>query len=965
MRFTSKFAVLTLAMGVMAILACHGCQTPETQLEDQARKMAGGTDLQKAKQAAVKPKAAPAPVKPVKSATITAVAPEAAVSKPQPATGSSSTSPQPVVRRIITDGATIAELVNGMTVIIKPTRTAPVVCVRAYVRAGGMHEGKWLGCGLSHLLEHLVAGEAVHDGGKSKTAKPTKNRITEIGGQSNAYTTLDHTCYYISAASSKTMACIDLIADWMSKPAITKTDFLREHGVVQRELEMGKDSPDRQMWYANAANAFPGHPAAVPVIGLAPVLAKVTHQDVLDYHSKMYIPQNMVFCVVGDIDVDASLKQVCSAMAGFNSDRQPRALLPPVKSPANTRRVVQIHKALKDTMQEMGFQTIPLVHKDLYALDVLSFALSRGRASRLVQAVERDLKLVTTISSSSWTPQWGQGYFTVSFRADSTDKADAAEKAIIAELKKVADSGLTAEELARAKRQKIAALVYGQQTAEDIAAGIATDFLATGDAAFSKNYTKRIQDVTTAQVQSVAKKYFAFDRMVITRLVPPATKTSGAATGRTAAAESKAVTFTTAEGLKVVLQPSSAVGLVSMAFAVKGGVLAETPATNGMGKLMSSLSTRGTENFTAKQIDQFFAQAGGSVSGNCGNNALYWQATVLDDSFDKALEILSEILNKPKFEQSELDILKPKMQAAIKQTDESWSPQLRKFFRSKFFTESPYRMLSVGSSDVIAKATAKDVRDYYLKQIAPAGASRGVLTIYGNFNAAAARKQVEKLFSNMPKRSDWTVEALGVKVRKVGDQGELYTLKTPNKVAAVIVAAPGMKVTNLEDRFAITVLDTIISGYHLPSGWLHSELRGKQLVYVVHAYNWAGLAPGAFMTYAAGQPENAPQIVDIIKKNYRRAARHVPTQKKIDLAVNSILTAELLGSQSMSELSLSAALDELYGFGYDFRGKMEAHYRKITPGDVARVAKKYLSGGYVVTVTTPRPELFDKDKGGK
>ena len=242
---------------------------------------------------------------------------------------------------------------------------------------------------------------------------------------------------------------------------------------------------------------------------------------------------------------------------------------------------------------------------------------------------------------------------------------------------------------------------------------------------------------------------------------------------------------------------------------------------------------------------------------------------------------------------------------------------------------SPYSMLSVGSSDVVTKAASKDVRSYYLKHIAPAGKQRGVLTIYGNFDAPAAKNLVTKLFANMPKRSKWSLDALKIEPRKLAKEGELHVHKTTNKVAAITVAVPGMKATNLKDRFAITVLDTIISGYHLPSGWLHSELRGKQLVYVVHAHNWAGLAPGAFITYAAGQPENAPEIVKIIKTNYRRAARHVPTQQTIDLAVNSILTAELLGSQSMSELSLAAALDELYGFGYDFRGKMEAYYRKV------------------------------------
>ncbi|MCP4375120.1 MAG: insulinase family protein [bacterium] len=952
MQSSLKLAVPTLIIMAVMMLISIGCQTPESKLKEQADAMAAAEGDSQADLDAKTPAVAPEPEpEPATSPTITTPPPT-----PAPATKA-----QPIIKRIITDGATVAELGNGMTVIIKPTRTAPVVCVRAYVRTGGMYEGKWLGCGLSHLLEHLVAGADVNDGGKVKS---TKKRTAEIGGQSNAYTTLDHTCYYISAASSKTTQCIDLIADWMARPAITKEEFEREHGVVQRELEMGKDNPSRQMWYANASNAFPGHPASVPVIGLAPVLARVTHKDVTDYHSKTYIPQNMIFCVVGDVDVDASLKRICEAMYGFDRGRQSQTILPQVEAPVNVRRVEQVHKALKDTSQRMGFQSIALSHKDLYALDVLSFVLSQGQASRLVQSIARKKKLVTSISASSWTPQWGKGYFSISFRSKPED-ADAAEKAIIAELKKVVNNGVSNDELTRAKRQKIAELVYGRQTAEDIASGIAGDFLSTGDAAFSKNYTKRIQDVTAGQVQAAARKYFTFDRMVITRLVPPGTKATSTDTAQGSADASKAVTFTVGDGLKVVLQPNNAVALVSMAYAVKGGVLSETPKTSGMGTLMTAMSTRGTKNFTSKQIDEFFAKAGGSISGDCGNNALYWQATALDDSFPKALEILAEVINTPTFDQAELEIIKPQLQAAIKQTDESWFPNLQKFFRSKFFTDSPYARLSVGSSKVIAQATPKDIRDYYAKHIAPAGKYRGVLTIYGNFNAKDARKQVSKLFSKMPKRSDWSLDAVKAKPRTVAAEGELHVLKTPNKVAAVIVAVPGMKVSNLEDRFAITVLDAIISGYRLPSGWLHSELRGKQLVYVVHAYNWAGLAPGAFMTYAAGQPENAPEIVKIIETNYRRAARHVPTQKKIDEAVNLILTAELLGSQSMSDLSLSAALDELYGLGYDFRRKMEAHYRKVTPGDVSRVARKYLSGGYVITVTTPKPELLDKDSDSK
>ena len=237
-----------------------------------------------------------------------------------------------------------------------------------------------------------------------------------------------------------------------------------------------------------------------------------------------------------------------------------------------------------------------------------------------------------------------------------------------------------------------------------------------------------------------------------------------------------------------------------------------------------------------------------------------------------------------------------------------------------------------------------------------------MLAIFGNFDAARTRRAVEKI-SKAVKRHGAKGPPLAAPARRgVKPEGELHVLKTDKKQAGIMVGAPGMKITNLRDRFAITVLDTIISGYHLPAGWLHTELRGKRLVYVVHAYNWAGLAPGAFLTYAACQPDMAPQVVRIIEKNLRRAAAYTPTQREIDLAVNSILTAKLLDNQSMSSLAMGAALDELYGFGHDFRRKLAGHYGKVTPAEVARVAKKYLSGGYVVTVTTPKPELFEAGK---
>jgi zinc protease len=717
---------------------------------------------------------------------------------------------------------------------------------------------------------------------------------------------------------------------------------------------MGKDNPSRQLWYAHSSSIFRNHPAAVPVIGYARPLSKLTYQDILDYHSLAYVPQNMVFVVVGDVDSEKVLARVRQAMRGFDKGRDFSHQLPAVEEMLGVRRVVETNPNIKEVTAEIAFQTIPLAHEDLYALDVLSYVLSQGRSSRLVESLQRDKKLVTSISSSSWTPDWGKGVFNVSYRAEPA-KADAAEDAIIAELKRVVDEGVSADELRRAKRQKQADFVYSQQSVESIASTLVSDYFSTGNVGFSRQYTSRIQEVTAEQVQQAARKYFTFDKMAVTRLEP---RSEDAATAEVAVEEAKAeapeaTLIKLDNGLRVILQPVAGAGLVSMAYVSEGGLLLEDDSTNGLGSLMTVLSTRGAGDYSAEDIARFFDEAGGSVAGNTGNNSFYWQATVLEDSAAKALEIFAEIVQNPTFSEKELEIVRPLALAAIERQDEQLMSQLMRFHRGKFFSTSPYSMMPAGQKDVVSQATTQQLAAWHHKVMR---AGSGVLAVYGSFDADKLAEQVSELFGDARKLPEGHIEMPEIDAPTVAEGGERFVLETDNESAAITVAVPGTSVTNLEDRFAIDVLDTIISGYRLPSGWLHRELRGRQLVYVVHAYNWLGLAPGAFMTYAIGQPENMPTIAEIIQRNLRKAADYEPTQKEIDRAVNTILTAELLGDQSISSLAIGSALDELYGLGYDFRSRLEEHYRAVKPADVLRVGRKYLSGPYAVTITTPTPE---------
>src|SRR5688572_21734526 len=129
----------------------------------------------------------------------------------------------------------VSTLKNGMVVIAKRV-PSPVVTVRAYVYTGGVYEGKWLGGGLSHLLEHLVAGGST----KRRTEAENRSLLQEIGNNSNAYTTSDHTAYFINTTPEHMDKAVDLVTGYMFGALITPDEYKREYEVVQRELEQGR-----------------------------------------------------------------------------------------------------------------------------------------------------------------------------------------------------------------------------------------------------------------------------------------------------------------------------------------------------------------------------------------------------------------------------------------------------------------------------------------------------------------------------------------------------------------------------------------------------------------------------------------------------------------------------------------------------------------------------------------------------
>jgi zinc protease len=877
----------------------------------------------------------------------------------------------------------VTVLDNGLTVIAKRV-DSPVAAVRAYALTGGVYEGKWLGGGLSHLLEHLVAGGTT----ERRTEAENRNLLQSLGNNSNAYTTTDHTCYYVNTTADKMEQAVDLVSGWMYGAKITEDEYRREYEVVQRELEMGKGEPDRQLYYLSQMNRYRVSPARVPVIGYQEVIQGLSRDDVYSYYKLAYQPNNMVFSVAADLDPEVMVAAV-RKWAGpvppgraFDRDIPPE---PPVVSP---RTAVATFPKLGQAKLELGFPSIRLDHPDLFALDLLAVALAGGDSAVMVEELRDRRQLVSAIGASSDTPTYADGTFVVAMELDP-DKVAAATDAALDLIEKVKAEGITKERLQRAKTQMKVARVKRLQTAEEVAASLAEDFMRTGDVHFSDRYVARIQAVTNDDIKAVANRYFDRQRLLTAALLPA--EFVGAAglpkaedLLRRAAPTTRAVAENPASDVKRVDLPDGTIlltkristsPLVVMNMYALGGLTAEDAKTNGIGNLTMQMLPRGTTTRSAREIAEFFDSIGGELVTACGNNSWSWTASCLKEDFAKAIEVYADVVNHPAFPEDELGAMKSRVLAQIASQDADWTNQAFRFFKQRYYGPmgSPYQFMPIGQHENVAGMDAGRLRDWYAQAIVP---SRRVLAIYGDVDPAEAERLAAELIAvrkdasaKLGRAAEGDPETRPHEAggRAAVEVTRVETQKTEHPLAGVVIGFDAATVIGEEDNFPIAVADTMTSGYGYPTGYLHEILRGRGLVYVVHAVNSPGLdrkLPGTFFAYAGCDPNKVDEVVETIIENIARlqGTPEDVNEEWFRRSKELVVVSDAMDNQTPDEQATTAALDELMGLGYDYHDRFADKIKNVDLSTVRDVARSRLVR-CVVTVSTPAPDLVTVKAG--
>lgn len=833
-------------------------------------------------------------------------------------------------------------LENGMTVVIKENHAAPVVTAVMYVRAGHIFEEEYLGAGISHYCEHLVAMGTT----ANRTEAEADEILTMLGGASNAYTTSDHTAYYISTSKEHLETAIDLVSDWVLHNAMDPHEVEREHGVITREIEMGQDEPRRRIGKLYNAAMFVKHPEHHPTIGYKDVFLELTRDDVVKYYQRMYVPNNMIFVIAGDVDARETLDLV----EKYCADAQRRPLrqiyLETDPKQMGTRRVDD-EMDIETTYLMMGWRTVKVTHPDLYALHLLEDILSRGESSRLVRSVRNDQGLVHTIAASSYNPCYDAADFTVLSTLD-LENVNRAEGAVLKELDRLRREPITPEELAKAKNQRLAAEVFANQTAEAQAMQIGQDLIRAGNPNFSREYLERIKAVTPEDIQRVVRTYFRDEAMTVAVLHPTGTELPAREkVQETAAGDVGEVHKVFLDnGLTLLMKPNPHVPLVSMHAFLKGGVLYESEQDNGRFNLTARMLRRGTRKRTAEEIAQEIDALGGHLGSSAGNDLTHVSVEVLKEHAMKGLEILADLLQNPVFDAGELEKERQLVLARIDRQNDDWRTQSEVFFQRTFFREHPYRMVPVGRRESVSALTRSDLVETFETYYAP---NNMVLAVFGDIDPGEIEELVKKRFGKLePKKISFPeVPQEPALTDNITDE-----LITDRQQTVIYMGYPGMKLGD-PDWYTMRVIDGITSGIGYPGGWLHTTLRGNQLVYFVHAWNDARSHPGYYAIQAATNPATADTALEIILEKQELIKQNAFTDQELEQAKSSCIVMQgLYYNQTNAAQAAQAATDEIRGLGYDHDAEFEERIRAVTREDIRRVANKYFQK-YGLIMTHP------------
>ncbi|NLO81192.1 MAG: insulinase family protein [Xanthomonadaceae bacterium] len=409
-------------------------------------------------------------------------------------------------------------LKNGMKVVVRPDHRAPVVVSMVWYRIGSSYEEPGL-TGISHVLEHMMfKGTTRYPGGEFSRI------IAEQGGRENAFTGRDFTAYFQQLAADRLPIALELEADRMRNLRLREEDFRSEVQVVMEERRLRtEDNPIALALEHFNTIAYPLSPYRNPIVGWMEDLEALTVADLQRWYQRWYTPSNAILVVAGDVEPQEVLRLAERHFGRIPARATPKQRKPvTLTSPGSRRLELSLPAELPYLAISFQAPSIATASEDWepYALTVLAGILDGGESARLPSELVRGQEIAAGVSASYSAVARLDGQFSFGAYPARGRSLHELEAALLEQIARLQEEGVSTDELERAKNQMIADHLY--QLDSIFYQAMQIGLLETAGIGWQKllEFEERIRAVTAEQVQTVARRYLTEPRRAILHLNP-------------------------------------------------------------------------------------------------------------------------------------------------------------------------------------------------------------------------------------------------------------------------------------------------------------------------------------------------------------------------------------------------------------------------------------------------------------
>jgi zinc protease len=868
-------------------------------------------------------------------------------------------------------GITEYRFQNGLSVVLIPDHSQPLVTTNLVYRVGSRHE-HYGETGMAHLLEHLLFKPTKNFGIKSKT--PTPDEVfSKLGADANATTSLDRTNYFVTFPSSiQALAkVLELEADRMINAPIRQDDLWNEKlqqgemSVVRNEFEIGENKPIQVMQQQLQAVAYDWHNYGKDTIGARSDIEHVNVDRLRAFYKKHYRPDNATLVVAGKFD-ESSLLALINRTLG--KVPQPKVALErtyTVEPTQEGERSISLHRAGSNPFAAVGYHIPPGTHQDMMPLHLLSEILTDPVSGRLKKSLI-DTQLSTKVEGSAQA-NFEPGFFVIGSSVNGQNNLEKVKDTLLNEIEGMYKVPVSDSELKRAKRNLMRGYKKQLLDSNELAMEL-TEYVALGDWAYFFQHMKDVSTVTAQEVDEVAKKYLLSTNRTLGIFIP-----SKDIAKATISAETKPVSTNSLmnvepriigeefdsstkniqrrvdwdkskHGIHVNHLPVQLNGdLVKVNLSLRIGSSDSLTGLAEVGELAGKLLGYATQLKSEEELEDALMDLDAELEIDGNPEHLTISLEVPKKNLDAAMKLVSEVIMQPlvtanNFEKVKNSILE-KMGSMELDPGALVDNYLERSLDETLAGHVHHAYTLSETRERLSKVSLEQVQEFVRRFY---GSGSMAVTFVGAVDKATTTSLVDTLFAH------WSSDVGYHKVKKAEKElvANRVVIDTPGKANGEVMMATSIGANQKSEDYAAFLLASQIFAGDLSRSRMGIRIRQRDgLSYSVASESNLSDEDerGHWFVYANAAPENISRVERAMKEETARAIKNGFTKDEVEEAKQSWLESEPLSNTNLSGLANRISVKSLENKTFQNDLRLNESIRKLDVAAVNKAFRTYFS----------------------